>query len=308
MKRLSILAAAVLLLLSRSAGAQEISIGNFSFSLSTKILEDGSMSDFGLGYRYTNRLRASLHTRYTSTAQNEELLGVPSSLNAATENILDIFLLPLEFTIFQGNSSRLWAGIGAYYQYDQLNEKGFFNMPELETMLGLERVNAYANDFSMHLFGPLLDTGFSLSFRNFSASLSFGIVPLFFLSSSQETTIDPLITPSTATNSQSTSGAPYLYASLDCVLFRYFNLVFLYDFASLKYELIDFDDYFDWIIKENEAAVQSFKMEGSLLLPLGGMTLQLGYGFIFSSIKLSGGTEVSNNRQYIIFAAKKSGK
>jgi hypothetical protein len=232
----------------------ELALGNFSFSLSPKIMEDGSFTDIGVGLDYTDKLRGELRFRYTITSKNEEVPATADSLNAVKENIFEVFLLPLEYTFVKTANSKVWAGGGLYYEHDKKAEKGFFNMPSLEDR-GHERVNSYTNDFSMHIIGPLIDAGVNYRTDWLNTSLSAGIVPLFFLASSQKMGIVPLLGPDYADYTQNTWGSPYFYAQLDSVFFKYVNLVFLYDVAQLRYQYIQLHrqsiDNYDWIHPES---------------------------------------------------------
>jgi hypothetical protein len=311
-----------LLLIGISLGAypqsQGFTLGNFSFFLSPKILKEGSIIEAGLGFQYTQRWGGEIRFRNTMIAENEPIADVADSLNAVNENLFEIFFLPAEYFLYQRPNSRLWLGAGAYYEYDKLNEKGFFNMPALENM-GRERVNSYTNDFSMHLIGPLIDLGFrhkvdffETDWLNIGAlgvdlTLSGGIVPVFFLTSSQKMSMVPLLDPHYAQYNQTTAGSPYLYLSLNMTLFRFINLTLLYDYARLKYKNIDFDDHLQWITPERTVITQSFKIEASLLIPLGSMQVQIGGGCTFDSTRFDTGSPVENNRPYFILTAKKSG-
>jgi hypothetical protein len=117
----------------------------------------------------------------------------------------------------------------------------------------------------------------------------------------------PLLDPHYADYSQNTWGSPYFYMRLDSVFFKYVNLVFLYDVAQLRYQSIDFDENLDWIHPESTVLTQSLKIETSLLLPLGGMSFQIGYGYTFDSTRFDSAPPVEGNRQYIILTARKAG-
>jgi len=220
------------------ANGQSFSFGNFDFLLSTKIMEDGSISDFGLGYNYSERISSRLNIRYTNITKNEELIGVEDSLNAVKETFFELFFSPIEYNFFKRKSSKAWAGAGLYYEYNKLDEKGYFNMPSLEILNPpKERVNSYTNDFAMHLIGPLIDIGINYKSDYFSIGFSGGIVPIFYLSGKQKTSIVPLIYPHTAENSQNIFGSPHLYLNLDGIFFKYINLVLLYNFVCLAIKL-----------------------------------------------------------------------
>jgi len=287
-----------------------LDFGRFSFFLSPKILKGGSITDISLGFMYTDKTECQSRFRITNISKNEELIGVTDSLNAVTENNYEVFLLPIEYYFFRETSLRFWSGAGIYYNYGKLNEKGFFNMPELETMTPpRERVNSYTNDFSMHLLGPLLDVGISYRSSRFNISFSGGIVPVFFLHSDQKIGIVPLLYPHYADFSQNTWGSPYFYLNLESTLFKYINIAFLYDFSRLKYRNLDFDENLDWITPERTVVTQSLKAEASVLFPLGGdMHIQIGYGYTFDITRLDSGVTVNGNRKYLILTAKKTGK
>jgi hypothetical protein len=273
-------------------------------------MKDGSITDIGLGLAYTKTWSGKIWFRNTTVSKNEELQDVADSLNAVNENVLEVFFLPAQYFFIKTPQVRLWAGGGLYYEYDRLDEKGFFNMPELETLTpSRERVNSYTNEFSMHIIGPLIDAGIDYDAQWFDVSLSAGLVPVFFLNSAQKTAMVPLLDPHYAEYDQNTGGSPYFYLSLDSVVFKYVNLVLLYDFTRLHYKVLDFDSSLNWINPEREMVIQSFKVEVSALMPLGGnMHAQIGYGFTFDSTRVDSGTPVNGNNHYLILTAKKIGK
>ena len=288
---------------------QGVAFGNFSFFLSPKILEEGFISDSGLGYRYNDYWGGVLRFRYTAISKNEEFGSVHDSLNAIDEKLYELFLLPAEFSAVRTPATKIQVGLGAYYEYDILHEKGFFNMPALETLTPpRERVNSYTNTFSMHILGPLLEATFNQRISLFTITLSAGIVPIFSLHSSQHMKIVPLLAPTKAAYDQDTWGSPYFYLSIDSVILKYVNLALLYDAARLKYKVIDFDDNLAWINPERTLFTQSFRIEASVLIPLGGdMRAQIGYGYTYDSTQIDSRTPFSSNRQYLILSARKLG-
>jgi hypothetical protein len=282
-------------------------IERLSFSVSPKILKDGSITDSDLEWGYSDALYGKVHFRFTTTSKNEEFENLTDSLNATKENVYEVFLLPIEYYFFGMPKTGLWVGGGFYYQYSTLNEKGFFNMPELEKLSPpRERVNSYTNEVSIHLLGPLFEAGVSRHTELFNISLSGGIVPIFFLRSSQKTGIVPLLDSHFADYSQDTWGSPYFYLSMDGVILKYFNIVLQYDFAKLRYKVLDFDGSLNWITPETTVATQAFKIEPSLLIPLdSSMRVQLGYGYIFDFTKTDSASSVMDKRRYLILTAKK---
>jgi hypothetical protein len=286
------------------AQEKKIDFGNVNFFLSPKIAEGGSITDFGLGLKYSDRWGGELSFRYATITKNEELQDASDSINVIDENIIEIFLLPANYKLYNISQTSFYLGGGVYYEFDKLKEKGFFNMPSLEN-LGKERVNSYDNDFLMHVTGPLLKMGFDHKAKYFNASLSGSIVPLFFLASSQKMGIKPLLDPNYAEYSQNTTGSPYLFADVDVALFKYINIGFHYNFVHLNYKTIDFDTNLDWYNPERKVDTRSIKIDGSILIPLSSdMSVQIGYGYILDIIKFDSSSR-NSNRQYVIFTVKK---
>jgi hypothetical protein len=95
MKKLCLLLGIVIL--PYCAQSQSFDFGRYNFSLSSKILKDGSITDISLGMMYTETAGGQLRFRNTNISKNEELLGVADSLNAITENINEFYLLPIEY-------------------------------------------------------------------------------------------------------------------------------------------------------------------------------------------------------------------
>ena len=287
------------------AQEQEFNFGNLNIFLIPRILADGSITDFGFGFTYSERWSGDLDLRYTAIAKNEELQDVSDSLNAVKENNFKIFLMPGNFRILNTSNSSFYLGGGIYYEYEKLTEKGFFNMPALEN-LGKERVNSYSNNFSMHIIGPLLATGFDTKAKFLKVALNSGIVPVFFLASSQKMSMIPLLDTNYADYSQKTAGSPYFFVDFDIIVFKYVNIFCLYDFALLKYRNIDFNENLDWYTPERKVRTQSVKIEAAALIPIGdSMSARIGYGHTFEMMKLDT-VASNNNKPYMIVAIKKA--
>jgi len=281
-------------------------INRVSFFISPKILNDGSITDIGIGFNYTKNLFGNLRFRSTMISKNEELQDVSDSLNTVNEKVYDFYLTPIEYHFLNTSNTNFKVGGGVFYQYSKLNEKGFFNMPILESLTPpKERVNSYKNDFSMHLLGPLIELGLSYNSDWFNISIYGGITPIFLLNSSQKLKIEPLFA-NNAEYSQNTWGSPYFYVGIDSIIFKYINIIILYDFAKINYKIIDFDNSLNWINPEREVTSQSLKLEASLNIPLGNMFAQIGYGFTFDFTKFNNDPTIIGNKKYIIFTAKKN--
>jgi hypothetical protein len=284
--------------------------GSLNLFLTTKLLKDGYITDFGFGIMYNDKFGGEFKLRNTFTSKNEELENVADSLNAIKEDKWEFFLFPIKYYFFKKPQLQMWTGIGINYQYSKLNEKGFFNMPVLEQLTPpRERVNSYTNDFSMHTIGPLAD--FNILYRSnlFNITLSGGIVPIFFLASSQNTRITPLLDPNHVDYKQNTWGSPYMYVGLDSILFKYLNVLLLYDFFRANFKEIDFDENLNWITPEKNINTQSLKIETSILIPISKeMRFQIGYGFALNARSVNKSSFVTENKHYFILTARKSGE
>ena len=287
-----------------------VNIGNFSFFLSPKILEEGSITDAGIGLTYKDSWGGELRFRYTAIEKNEEIPGTADSLNAINEKFFEVFLLPAEYRFIDKQNFKFYAGAGLYYEYNKLKEKGFFNLPVLETLdPPRERVNSYNNDFSMNLFGPLIESGFSYYSSKFDVNFFAGLVPVFFLTSAQKMSIAPLLDPIIADYSQKTWGSPHFFLNLETTVLKYANLLLLYDAAWLKYQIIDFDENMKWIHPDRTVVTQNLKVEASFLYPFSNeISFQIGYGYMLEFISLDSDPAVSEGKHYLILTTKKSSK
>jgi hypothetical protein len=285
---------------------QRFDFGRFSIFSSSKILKNGFDTGVGLGYAYTDRFSGELRFRFSGESKNERFdETVPDSLNAISKNAFAVFLTPLEYFFVKDPDMRFHAGTGAYYQYETLSEKGYFNMPSLEA-LGKEKVNSFSNDFSTHTLGPNIEAGFTRKAAWLDLSVRAGLVPVFWLHTGQQTRIDPLMEPNYADYSKNTWGSPFVYGDLNVIFFKFISLALLYDFSRLKYQVIDFDDKLQWYKPERTVVSQSLKLEASLLIPLpSSVYTQIGYGHAFDAVQLDSGDPVRNGRHYFIFAVNK---
>ena len=288
-----------------------LDLGNANFFLDTNIMEDGTISNVGFGLGYNDRWGGEIRGRATITSKNEELddSSVADSLIATKETIFEIYLLPAQYGPTANQSFKWRIGPGLYYEYQKSTQKGYIDMPYLAT-LGLAQVNSYSDDFSMHIFGPLIDAGVKYDFEWFKISFSGGIVPIFFLTAAEKQRMYPLF--DTVNHSQNTWGAPYFYVGLDSVLFKYINVALKYNYARLKYDVIDFDydateSKFIPIFPENTVVSQSLMFEISALIPLGGMGFQIGYGYMSNFYTVDAGDPVSEKKHYLILSGKKLG-
>jgi hypothetical protein len=287
------------------AQSQHLHGGRFSFSLTPKVLINGSITDAALGYAYTEKSFGELRLRFSNEAKKQQFNeAVPDSLNAVDEKSIEVFLMPFKYQIIKNPFIEFQAGAGIYYDYSILAEKGYFNMPVLEA-LGKEKVNSFSNDFSMHMAGPDFEAGFACTANWLTVSVHAGIVPIFYLNTLQKMSIVPLMEPNNADYTQNTSGSPYLYMDIGFIFFKYISFNFLYDFSRLNYKVIDFDDALNWHNPGRTVLSQSLKIEASLLIPLqGSVYTQIGYGHTFDSIRLDSASPAQGSKQYLILSAK----
>jgi hypothetical protein len=287
------------------AQSQRSYIGRFSFSLAPKILKDGTITDFALGYDYTEKYFGEIRLRFSNTAKNEQFdETVPDSLNAIDESSFEIFLTPLNYYFLKEYYTEFRIGAGLYYDYATLKEKGYFNMPSLE-LLGKEKVNSFTNDFSMHVLGPNFELGFAYRKNILNLSAHTGITPIFYLRTGQDMGIVPLMEPNHANFNHDSWGTPYFYADINFILYKYISLALLYDLSRLNYTAVDFDDKLKWYNPDKEVISQSIKFEAALLIPLqGSIYIQIGYGHTFDSIQLDSDSPVKSGRDYLILSTK----
>jgi hypothetical protein len=285
---------------------QHFDFGRFSLFSSSKILKDGFDTDLGLGYAYTGHFSGELRLRFSGESKIEKFdENVSDSLNAMSKNAFTLFLMPLEYFFVKNTNARFHAGLGAYYQYETLSEKGYFNMPALEA-LGKEKVNSFSNDFSTHTLGPNIEAGFAYKTAWLDVSVRAGVVPVFWLYTNQQMRIDPLMEPNYADYSKNTWGSPFVYGDLNVIFFDFISLALLYDFSRLKYNVIDFDSNLQWYNPERTVISQSLKLEASLLILLpSSVYTQIGYGHAFDTVQLDSGEPVGNGKHYFIFTVNK---
>jgi len=287
-----------------------LNLGNASFFLDTKTMQDGSIVNIGFGLNYSDAWGGEVRGQIEKTSANEEQDSpiVSDSLIATNETVYELFFLPIQYRCTINNNFKWQIGAGLHYEYQESKQKGYMDMPGLES-LGFARLNSYTDDFSMHVIGPLIDVGIKFDVEKLSIGFSCGIVPVYFLSTVENQRMFPLF--DTVNHSQETVGSPYFYVGLESVLFKYIGLSAKYNYAQLNYEV--FDDFdFDQktnkvfpVYHERNVVSQSLMLEASVLIPVGGMYIQIGYGYMLSFYTLNGDNPVSDNRHYLILSGRK---
>jgi hypothetical protein len=302
-KTAALVALLVMSAAARIAAQEASAFSNINFSLNTNILEDGSETNFSLGYLYAPSTEGALRLRYTKTSYNDDWNneGYEESLMANDELIFETFLLPYRRYFFSGSPLSFDLGAGAYYEYNKLDVEGYFY--HANPLVGL---NMYKNDFSMHLLGPLAEAGLRLRTRPVYITLNLGIVPVFYLRREQSQQVRPYMGTEFFDHSQDTSGSPYFYGELTGVFFGLLSLGVKYEYSRIDYDVISIDSSRKWAIAPEELVARSFKLEASFLLPLSrGLSLQLGYGRSFTTIEVDSGTPLDNNGYYFTIGTKK---
>ncbi|MDR1059584.1 MAG: hypothetical protein LBL43_08535 [Treponema sp.] len=299
-----------MLLLAFPLYTQESFFDRIFFSLTPRLIEDGSILDSSLGFRYTRRLAGELRFRRTESSLNEEFEGVKDSLNAINSSIYEFYLLPLEYYA-RSSALEFRGGLGAYFYNESLKEKGFFNMPELEQLSPpRERVNSYTNDFSLRILGPLVQGSLSwIPSEWFRFVLQAGVAPVFGAWVDQTTTIEPLLDPRRMEHSQRKLGSPYVFTEFSAVVVKYLYLAAFWDFYRFRYDWLDMDydgTGFVWVYGEREVVSSSVKLEANILIPLGrDMCAQVGYGHIFETIRAASAPAERTNKHYFTVSGKK---
>jgi hypothetical protein len=280
----------------------EYILGNLNLSLDTDVLKDGSRIDFSAGYRYAPSAEGAIRLRYVQESYNDDMYDLDDSLVANDELTFEAFLLPLRYHFFNDATLSFNVAAGLYYDYNTLSQHGYFNHPDI----GL---NSQRNEFSMHILGPLAETGLRFRIQGVDVKLEAGIAPVFYLRRDQSVQIKPYMGSDFFDYSQDTSGSPYVYGELNGIFLRFFSLSLLYEFARINYDVISIErdgDTNAWATPEEELISRSFKLEATILLSLGGgLYLQAGYGHSFDAIELNSSTPVEENTPYLIIGTRK---
>ncbi|MDR1248448.1 MAG: hypothetical protein LBK63_04005 [Treponema sp.] len=280
----------------------ELILGRLNFSLGTDVLEDGSQTDILLGYRYAPSAEGEIRFRYVKESYNDNMYDLEESLIANDEITFEIFLLPLRHHFFDNSTLSFNAAAGLYYDYNALNQHGYFNRTDLTPSLNTQR-----NDFSMHILGPIVEAGLHFQTQPVDVQLKTGIVPIFYLRRDQSMRMKPFMGDEYFDHSQDTSGSPYFYGELNGIFFKFLSLSLLYEFARIDYDVIGIDGAAKkWTTLEEELITHSLKAEASVLLSFGrGLYFKVGYGHSFDTIILNSSTPVEDNAPYLIIATEK---
>ena len=282
-----------------------LDLGRYYMAVTPKALEDGVQTDLLFGFFYTKAVKIAGEIKFRSIkgSANDQVWGIEDSLLTRDRQVYEIFLLPLNYHFFRKSGFTLRAGAGIYYDYNELKEKGYFNSSTLYEPAGPDVYNAYDNAFAGHALGPLLDAGLSLNKKFFYGSLSFGIVPIFYLNRKQSWRLSPYMSPPLYAVSSESSCGPYFYLNLDMAFnLKYVSIFFslIDEYTRLNYTAAGFNDTTGtWADVDEKTENKNLAFEISLLINLGagGFMPQIGYGRAFD--------DVTGGKNYFLIGVKK---
>jgi hypothetical protein len=283
----------------------DLELGRFHIANMPKFLEDGIQNDFLFGFFYSDAMKIAgdIRIRYVAdSSSNIKLWDIDDSMINRSRQVCEVFLLPFNYYFFRGSGFKLHAGVGLYYEYNKLNENGYFNDRDFYEPPGDDNYNAYTNDFNAHALGPLLDIGMSYRKGMFYGAFSVGSVPVHYLNREQHWKLSPFMkpTPSYSVASESVHG-PYFYVNLDMLItLKYVSLFvsLLGEYSRLQYTAAGFDNEINWIDVTEESENKVLSLEISILIPLGksGIQMQIGYGRRFDE---------ASGENYLLLGARK---
>lgn len=290
-----------------SSDGFDLDTGRYNISITPKILQNGVQNDisFGLFFSESKNFSGGIRLRSINEALSDIIWDIDDSLLTVENQVYEIFFLPVNYNFIRTNYFSLQAGIGAYYEYNKLRENGFFNDNGFPNSSGEDIYNSYTNDYLGHSIGPLVDIGIDFKYAFFRSSLSFGIVPVFYLSRNQSWKLYPFMNPSPSYSvaSESICG-PYYYLTLDFSFnLKYFTilLTFINEYSNINYTGagIVYDEKYEWADVKEKIEYNKFAIEISFLINLGqsGIKPQIGYGRTFDDI--TGGSN------YLLLGIKK---
>jgi hypothetical protein len=277
-------------------------LGRFSFTIQPKIpTDDGSFSDYGIGFRYADRIATEIRLNITEKRTNEEFSGIDNSLNAVVHSEWRWFFIPFQYSFIKNEKTVFSSVLGGYYYREKLDENGYFQLASLDTP-----VNAYINHFSMNLGGPIIETEFSHAFNHFfRLTARAEAAPFAFYNAQQRIDIIPLFDFSDFSHSQSNSGAMYFYGRLTARFFDLVDIAAAYTGSFMPFDVVDFDSDFNVLVSGKDSYSQSIQIEGALNFKLDIFTVNLGIGGIFNAVYLDSTLTTEGKRLYFVFGAKK---
>jgi len=305
----------VLFVLVSASPVAALDFGRFSFSLQPKIpTDDGSLSDYSIGVRYTDRISSEIRLNITEKRLNEKFTGIEDSLNVVVNSEMKWFFMPLQFAFTRSEQIHFSAGLGVYYYRQKLDENGYFIMTSLDTP-----VNAYINNFSMNLVGPIIEAKFAGAFaeKKFSISAEVELAPIAYLNAKQTVDILPLFASNLSndfsielsnpfSHSQSYWDALYFHGKLTMSFFNIVDISGIYNGSFHTFDAIDFDSDYNVFVSSKKSYSQNIQIEGSVRIHLDPVDINFGIGGVFSSVYLDSTLTTEGKRLYFVFGGKKS--
>lgn len=279
-------------------------IGRFSFYITSKIIEKETDWASGLGWDYNNRLSGEIKLERSISNATGLHWELKDSLSVFENETYEVYFIPLRYDFFRAPSYRLWGGIGGYYHDETADYRGFFDYPDL-AQWDAQTLNSFKSNITYRLLGPHLDFGFTYRGSDwFKIAVSGGVIPVFGIWINHEISCSPLMANNSYEGSQVNIGGPNFYADLNGIIslpgifskkkgqpvrpsdWKLWYSVFFYSW-KLPNETVQpywtMADDWHWAASKVDMLTANFTVEGALLIPIGGIYLQIGGGRIFSS-------------------------
>jgi hypothetical protein len=204
-----------------SAFADGFSLSNILFGMKTLPVENGSGFDGYLGYKFsdafsTEVLLKNVYSAATSEPEFTDDNGASLSskaLNLVRQNVTEIFVLPVEYSIKAGGFGKITFSAGAYISMSSEKNVGFMKfVPAVNS----GATNSYDADTATTFWGPLitLEDSLDLGFVSFRPRVLF--VPYFWFHEKRSLSIDPMYESfGIGKLAYDSSGSPYFSISLD---------------------------------------------------------------------------------------------
>ena len=280
-------------------------LDRLSFTIQPKIpIDDGSLSDYGIGFRYTDRIAGEIRLNITEKKTNEKFSGIDNSLNVVAHSEWKLFFIPFQYSFVKNEKTDFSAGLGGYYYRENLDENGYFELASLDTP-----VNAYTNRFFMNLGGPIIETEFSHAFsRFFRLAARAEVVPFGFYNAEQTVDIIPLFASNFSnafSHSQSNSGAVFFHGKLTTTFFDLVDISAAYTGSFMSLDVVDFDADYNVLVSGKDSYSQIIQIEGTLNFKVDVFNVNIGIGGLFNAVYLDSKLATENKRLYFVFGGKK---
>lgn len=256
MKKLLVL---VLLLFAAAASAAENdSIADkIDFHLSNTPSETGDKTFSYFRWFYDDNFSTGIYFLYEKRKTDSALDDRAESLlvTDSKDTVFDFF--PVEYRNNIGDVFKWRAGAGFNMTKNKLEEDGYFitsptnpfhpDLPEFVTTNHVFKNRSesvfYTGKIQLQFFFRIFDGYFNIDNRS-------EYIPYYYLKSSQETNITPLVINGPVSNNYKGSSGPYLMNEIKIHLLKLFEIQYQVEYQKLKYEQINVDltDTLDWVL------------------------------------------------------------